>query len=73
MREETKKATFDLHTGVLAELDKAIAWGYATSKNALVEQALIKELKEIKRKNRGKLWREAAQDPVFLKDVKDVS
>lgn len=72
MPDKTKKATFNLHVGVLAELDKAIAQGDSPSKNALVEQALVKELNELKRKNRQKLWREAAQDPVFLKDVKDV-
>lgn len=72
MFEKTKKVTFNLHTGVLAELDKAIAQGEAASKNALVEQALVKELTELKRKNRQKLWKEAAQDPAFLKDLEDV-
>ena len=72
MREKTKKATFNLRTDILTELDKAVAQGEATSKNALVEKALIKELDDIKRENRKKLWQEAAKDPLFLKDIKEV-
>ena len=72
MREKTKKATFNLNAGVLAELDRAVAEGEASSKNAFVEEALIKELNERKRKARKKLWQEAAKDPLFLKDIKEV-
>jgi hypothetical protein len=43
MPKKTRKATFNLHTDVLAELDEVMAQGRAPSKNALVEQALLKE------------------------------
>ncbi len=72
MAEKTKKATFNLHSKVLLELDEAVAQGEASSKNALVEKALIKELNELKRKKRKSLWQEAAKDPLFLKDIKQV-
>ena len=72
MREKTKKATFSLHVDVLAALDEAMSRGAAPSKNALVEQALVKELKELKRRERDALWLEAAKDPLFLKDIQDV-
>ncbi|HEX9896490.1 MAG TPA: hypothetical protein VGA85_02375 [Dehalococcoidales bacterium] len=72
MRGKTKKATFNLHTDVLTALDKIMAQGIASSKNALVEQALLKELKELKRQARKALWQEAAKDPLFLKDVAEV-
>ena len=49
---KTKKATFNLHTDVLAALDEVMAKGKAPSKNALVEQALIKELQELRRQTR---------------------
>ncbi len=39
MSEKTKKATFNLSPGILAELDKVMAEGAAPSKNALVERA----------------------------------
>jgi metal-responsive CopG/Arc/MetJ family transcriptional regulator len=72
MRGKTKKATFNLPTDVLAELDEAVTQGLAPSKNALVEQALLKQLKEWRRKVRQDLWREAAKDPLFMRDIKEV-
>lgn len=72
MREKTKKATFSLHTDVLAALDEVMSKGIVPSKNALVEQALLKELKELKRQERKALWQEAAKDPLFMKDIADV-
>ncbi len=69
---KTRKATFNLHTDVLAEMDEVMAQGRAPSKNALVEQALIKELKELRRQARHRLWQEAAKDPLLLKDIEDV-
>jgi hypothetical protein len=72
MRGKTKKATFNLHTDVLTALDEIMARGMAPSKNALVEQALLKELNELRRQARKVLWQEAAKDPLFLKDVAEV-
>jgi len=72
MRAKTKKATFNLHTDVLAALDEAASKGMVTNKNALVEQAVLKELKELKQQERAALWRKAASDPLFLKDMEDI-
>jgi len=72
MREKTKKATFNLHTDVLESMDEIMASGMVSSKNALVEQALIKELKELKRQRRKALWQEAVKDPLFMKDIEDI-
>jgi len=72
MSVKTKKATFNLHTDVLAALDEVMAQGIAPSKNALVEQALLKELKELRRQVRSSLLQEAAKDPLFLKDIEEV-
>ena len=72
MSVKTKKATFNLHTDVLAALDEVMAQGVAPSKNALVEQALLKELKELRRQARKALWQEAAKDPLFMKDIEEV-
>ena len=72
MKEKTKKATFNLHPNVLAELDKVTADGIAPSKNAFVERALIKELKEMRRQLRQARWQEASKDPALLKDISDV-
>jgi predicted transcriptional regulator len=72
MRGKTKKATFNLHTDVLAALDEVMARGMAPSKNALVEQALNKELKELQRQTRQRLWQEGAKDTLLLKNVEDI-
>jgi hypothetical protein len=71
MRGKTKKATFNLHIDVLAALDEIMARGVAPSKNALVEQALLKELKELQRQARGTQWQEGAKDAHLLKDIED--
>jgi hypothetical protein len=72
MRTKTKKATFNLHVEVITALDEAMAQGMASSKNILVEQALIKELKELRRQARKALWQDAAKDKLFLKDIADI-
>ncbi|MBI2831156.1 MAG: hypothetical protein HYX79_02755 [Chloroflexi bacterium] len=72
MSNKTMKATFNLHPDILAELDKAMSEGAAPSKNALVERALVKELKELRRRARQALWEEGARDPALLKDISQV-
>ncbi len=72
MREKTKKATFNLHKDVLNALDEAVERGEAPSKNALVEQALVKELKELERLERQKRWQEGAKDKLLVKDSGDI-
>ncbi len=72
MSGKTKKATFNLTSDLVAELDKAMAEGAAPSKNALVERAIVKELKELRRRAREARWEEGARDPALLKDVSDV-
>ncbi len=69
MRSKTKKATFNLHTDVLDAIDEVVAQGAMASKNALVEQAIIKELKEIRRQSRQARWKKGAADPLLIRDV----
>jgi hypothetical protein len=69
---KTKKATFSLHTDVLVALDEAMAEGIASSKNALVEQALIRELKELKRQSRQRRWQQGAKDALLIRDIGDI-
>jgi hypothetical protein len=72
MSGKTKKATFNLHIDVLDALDEIMAQGIVPSKNALVEQALIKEVKNLRRQERKALWQEAVKDPLFLRDIEKV-
>jgi hypothetical protein len=71
MRSNTKKATFSLPVDILKALDEVVAQGGAPSKNSLVEQALSRELKDLRRQSRLAQWREAAKDPLLLKDLAD--
>jgi len=71
MYTKTKKATFNLHPDVLIALNQAMSRGAAPSKNALVERALIKELKELQRQNRKSRWEEGSKDPLLLKDLEE--
>ena len=71
MTEKTKKATFNLHPAVIAALDEAMAGGAAPSKNAFVERALLKELKQLRIQARQARWHEAAKDRLLLKDIED--
>lgn len=73
MREKTKKVTFNLPIAVITEIDEIMNSGLVRSKNSLVEQALVKELKELKRQERKSLWQEASKDPLFMKDIDDVA
>jgi hypothetical protein len=72
MATKTKKATFNLHIDVLDALDAAMANKMAPSKNALVEQALLKELKDLRKKERRTAWEEAMKDPLYLRDVAEI-
>jgi hypothetical protein len=69
---KTKKATFNLHIDVLDALDEAMSKKMAPSKNALVEQALLKELKNLHKMERRIAWEEAMKDPLYLKDVAEI-
>ena len=66
---KTKKATFNLSTEVLNELDQLMDRGLAPSKNSVVEKALIKELNELRKKERKVLYQKAMKDPLFVKDI----
>jgi len=72
MRTKTKKATFNLHPDVLADLDEAMARGVAPSKNILVERALVKELKGLQKQERQAKWKAAAKDPLLIKDLNEI-
>jgi hypothetical protein len=69
---KSKKATFSLHEDVLTALSEVVARGAAPSKNALVDRALRRELNELQRQLAAAAWREAAQDPLFMRDLGEI-
>ncbi len=68
----TKKASFELDSGLLAELQDPVARGAAPTESSLVENALRRELSLIRRQWRRTLWEDAAADPLFLDDIASV-
>ena len=56
---------------LLEAVSRAVAQGAAPSKNALVERALLHELRELGRRALATKWAQAAQDPLFLRDVEE--
>ena len=72
MPSRAKKVTFILREDLLAALDRAVAQGAASSKNALVERALMRELRELRRQARRSQWQPAAQDPAFRDDIEQI-
>ena len=68
---KSRKATFSLQEDVLAAVNDAVRNGAAPSKNAFVEGALRRELRELERARRRARWEEAARDPLLLKDVRE--
>ena len=72
MTNKTKIVTFNLRSSVLADLEKAVIQGAATSKNALVERALVKELEELQRQKRAAEWQAVVKDKLFLNDISEI-
>ena len=67
-----RKATFSLHEDTLAALDEAVKRGDATSKNELVEQALVRQVRELERRAERSAWEDAMHDPLFLRDLEQL-
>jgi len=65
----SQKRTFSLSGGLISALDQMVAEGFAPSKNALVERALINELRQFRRQQRATAWKAAAKDPKFMREV----
>ncbi len=63
------KATFSIRRELLEAAAAAVARGAAPSKNALIEQALQHELRELRRRAVAAQWVQAAKDPLFLQDI----
>ncbi len=73
MATKSRKATFSLRQDLLDAISDAVARGDAPSKNALVEQALRRELKELRRKEMAAAWEQASKDPAFMRDVREIT
>lgn len=71
-----RNATFRLHIESLRAIDELMAAGRAPSKNALVEDLVLREWRRVAQARRDEARRqsyeEAMRDPLFVADLRDV-
>lgn len=65
------KMTFLLSEEVIREIRDAVREGKARSQNALVEEALIGFLQELRRERLRQEFEEASHDAMFLRDINE--
>lgn len=70
--DRSTKATFNLRPDLWEAMNWAVKEGEVSSKNELLEQALMERLTAIKRARKRLRWEEASHDPRFLKEVEDL-
>lgn len=68
-----RKTGWQVRASVADAVRQAVEEGAAESQNAFVERALIRELRELRRRRVYDAYARAAADPSFLKDVKAVT
>lgn len=65
------KLTFYLPADLASELRQVVAEGVASSQNMLVREAIEKELKRIRSEKLRQAFVEAANDPLFMQDLRE--
>ena len=72
-----RNATFSLHPAAHRALTDLVAAGRAPSKNALVEELLLREWRKLERERREAArltaYEEAMRDPLFRADLDDLT
>lgn len=68
-----RKTGWQVRSSVAEAVKEAVEEGAAESQNAFVEMALIRELRELRRRRVYDAYAQAAADPAFLKDVEQVT
>jgi hypothetical protein len=62
-----------VRSSVAEAVRQAVEAGAADSQNAFVERALVRELRELRRKRVYDSYAQAASDPTFREDMAEVS
>ena len=68
-KDPLKKTGYQIRDSVAKAVREAVDEGAAESQNAFVERALVRELRELRRRRVYEAYAEAAGDPAFLKDM----
>jgi hypothetical protein len=68
-----RKVGWQVRQSVAEAVKEAVEHGAAESQNAFVEEALLRRLKELRREKIYAAYEEAAQDPMFMEDMRATS
>ncbi|MGH7573143.1 MAG: hypothetical protein ACREMK_15075 [Gemmatimonadota bacterium] len=68
-RDPPKKTGYQIRLSVAKAVREAVDQGAAESQNAFVERALVRELRELRRRQVYEAYAEAARDPAFKEDM----
>ena len=67
-----KKTTFVLDEGIIRQAKEIVEKGTFKSMNAFVETAIKDELERIKKERIKAAIKDAAKDPLFLADIREI-
>ena len=65
----SKKVTLVLPEETASRLKRAVEEGIAVSQASIVHEAVTEYFTRLSREKRARLWKQAAEDPEFLKDM----
>ena len=67
-----KKMTFILDEGIIEQAKEIVEKGTVKSMNAFVETAIKDEIERIKKERIKAAIKDAAKDPLFLADIREI-
>ena len=73
LTEPSRKATFQLRESILLAIRELADQGVVPSVSVLVEQALEKKLRDLRRERLYAAYEEAANDPVFVRELNETT
>lgn len=68
-----KKVTYQMHASTLEAIRKAVERGEYASQNEFVEEAVVAQLRELRRARVYAAYEEAARDPVFMAEQREIT
>jgi hypothetical protein len=71
-KDPRQKTGYQLRRSIVLAVRDAVQDGAAESQNAFVERALIRELQELRKEKLAAAYEEAARDPVFMQEMRDL-
>jgi Arc/MetJ-type ribon-helix-helix transcriptional regulator len=69
---ETRKATFVLPVALIARMRHLVDLGFAESASALVRESVEERVRQLREMELAREFEEAARDPLFLADQREV-